>query len=101
MVQGRRKIIWSIIARTSRNSIFSYWNNRNKSNLCSKKIFILFNETLERIAQFPETSLSTNSSKIRYVLVRDYYLIFETTEFTIKVLDIWDTRQNPENFPLK
>ena len=101
MVQGRRKIIWTIIARTTRNSIFSYWNNRNKSNLYSKKLFVLFNETLERIAQFPQTSLATNSSNIRYVLVRDYYLIFEISEFTINVLDIWDTRQNPQNFPIK
>jgi hypothetical protein len=101
MVQGRRKIIWTIIARTTRNSIFSYWNNRNKSNLYSKKLFVLFNETLERIAQFPQTSLATNSSNIRYVLVRDYYLIFEISELTINVLDIWDTRQNPQNFPIK
>lgn len=101
MVQGRRKIIWTIIARTTRNSIFSYWSNRNKSNLYSKKLFVLFNETLERIAQFPQTSLATNSSNIRYVLVRDYYLIFEISEFTINVLDIWDTRQNPQNFPIK
>lgn len=101
MVQGRRKIIWTIIARTTRNSIFSYWSNRNKSNLYSKKLFVLFNETLEKIAQFPQTSLATNSSNIRYVLVRDYYLIFEISEFTINVLDIWDTRQNPQNFPIK
>lgn len=101
MVQGRRKIIWTIIARTTRNSIFSYWSNRNKSNLYSKKLFVLFNETLERIARFPQTSLATNSSNIRYVLVRDYYLIFEISEFTINVLDIWDTRQNPQNFPIK
>ncbi len=101
MVQGRRKIIWTIIARTTRNSIFSYWNKRNKSNLYSKKLFVLFNETLERIAQFPQTSLATNSSNIRYVLVRDYYLIFEISELTINVLDIWDTRQNPQNFPIK
>ena len=101
MVQGRRKIIWTIIARTTRNSIFSYWSNRNKSNLYSKKLFVLFNETLERIARFPQTSLATNSSNIRYVLVRDYYLIFEISEFTINVLDIWDTRQDPQNFPIK
>ncbi len=101
MVQGRRKIIWTIIARTTRNSIFSYWNNRNKSNLYSKKLFVLFNETLERIAINPEASIATNAENIRAVLVRDYYLIFEINEFTIKVLDIWDTRQNPQNFPIK
>ena len=101
MVQGRRKIIWTIIARTTRNSIFSYWSNRNKSNLYSKKLFVLFNETLERIAINPEASIATNAENIRAVLVRDYYLIFEINEFTIKVLDIWDTRQNPQNFPIK
>ena len=101
MVQGRRKITWTIIARTTRNSIFSYWNNRNKSNLYSKKLFVLFNANLSTISQSPEASIATNRKNIRAVLVKDYYLIFEITEFNIKVLDVWDTRQNPQNFPIK
>jgi toxin YoeB len=101
MVQGRRKIVWSINAILTKKSIFKYWNNRNKSTVYSKKLDILFYEILERISQSTEASIATKIENIRAILIRDYYLIFEISEFTIKVLDIWDTRQNPENFPIK
>jgi hypothetical protein len=60
----------------------------------------LFNEKFVQIAQFPEASIEI-STNLRIVLVREYYLIFEFDDKIIKVLDIWDTRQNPENFPIK
>ncbi len=101
MVSRARKIIWTSFARKTRNSIFEYWNIRNKSKVYSKKLNIYFSETIERIAINPEASIATNAENIRAVLVRDYYLIFEINEFKIKVLDIWDTRQNPQNFPIK
>lgn len=101
MVFRTRKVIWSVNALITRKGIFFYRNNRNKSSIYSKKLNILFNETLNRISISPEASITTNNLNIRFVLVRDYYLIFEITELNITVLDIWDTRQNPENFPIK
>lgn len=101
MVQRRkRKINWSLNALTKKKSIFNFWNNRNKSILYSTKLELLFLETLERIAIEPDASIATNSENIRAVLVRDYYLIFEINKYTINVLDVWDTRQNPQNSPI-
>jgi len=60
----------------------------------------LFTTTLNTIENSPEATFSIRKENIRAVLVRDYYLIFEISEFNIKVLDIWDTRQNPQNFPI-
>ena len=34
-------------------------------------------------------------------LMNDYYLIYESSNSNIKVLDIWDNRQNPQNFPIE
>jgi hypothetical protein len=101
MVSKSRVINWTNLARERRTSIFIYWNKRNKSLTYSKKLNFLFSKSLNRILISPEASIKTNSENIRAVLVRDYYLIFEITEFTIKVLDIWDTRQNPQNSPKK
>lgn len=102
MVQRRRrKIDWTINAVLAKKSIFRYWNNRNKSTLYSQKLNKLFIATLYNILNFPEASIATKKENIRAILVKDYYLIFEITELNIKVLDIWDTRQNPENFPIK
>ena len=101
MVQGTRKIIWSVNAVEVKKNIFNYWNNRNKSTVYSKKLDRIFKETLKRMTSFSEGSITTSYKNIRMVLVRDYYIIFEITDKAITVLDIWDTRQNPENFPIE
>lgn len=102
MVQRRRrKIEWTINAKLTKRSIFYYWNNRNKSTLYSQKLNHLFTETLHSTENYPEASIALEKENIRAIFVRDYYLIFEITELNIKVLDIWDTRQNPQDFPIK
>lgn len=85
----------------TKKSIFRYWNNRNKSTIYSQKLNQLFTTTLRTVEKSPEASIATKKENIRAILVRDYYLIFEITELNIKVLDIWDTRQNPQDFPIK
>lgn len=100
MVQRRRKKIgWTVNALITKKNIFYYWNNRNKSTVYSQKLNQLFTKTLHTIENSPEASIAIKSGKIRAILVKDYYLIFEITPLTIFVLDIWDTRQNPQNFP--
>jgi len=102
MVQRRRrKIKWTVNAIQTKKSIFYYWNNRNKSTVYSQKLNQLFTTTLKRVENNPEASIATKTENVRAILVRDYYLIFEITEFKIIVLDIWDTRQNPQDFPIK
>ena len=100
MVSRTRKIIITSEAKQSRRSIFNYWIKRNKSISYSRKLNSLFNQKFLQIALFPEASIEISKNE-RMVLVRDYYLIFEFDDTMIKILDIWDTRQNPENFPLK
>lgn len=101
MVQRTRKIVWTIDALETKIAIFNYWNNRNKSTLYSQKLNILFKEALLKIRSFPETTISTNNDQVRLLIVRDYYLVLKITDVTITVLQIWDTRQNPENFPIQ
>jgi len=102
MVQRRRgKIEWTVNAIQTKKSIFYYWNNRNKSTVYSQKLNLLFTTTLRSIENHPDASITIKKENIRAILVKDYYLIFEITELNIKVLDIWDTRQNPQDFPIK
>ena len=100
MVRRRRKVIWTIDALLTKKSLYKYWNLRNKSTVFTKKLELLFKERLNQITQYPEGSIEI-SANLRMVLVRDYYLIFEFDDSTIRVLDIWDTRQNPEKFPIE
>lgn len=100
MAERRRKIIWTKNAINSRKKIFKYWNNRNKSTVYSKKLNIQFLVALKIISKFPKIAISSEIKDIRLKVVSNYYLIYQITESNIIVLDIWDTRQNPEDSPI-
>lgn len=101
MVQRTRKIVWTSFARESRAAIFLYWNNRNKSNDYSKKLNVLFQESLKQLIFFPESSIKSNNQNIRLKIASHFEIVYSISDSHIFVLDIWDTRQNPENFPIK
>ncbi|MDR6967616.1 toxin YoeB [Flavobacterium arsenatis] len=101
MVRGTRKIVWTSFARKSRTSIFLYWNKRNKSNIYSKKLNVLFQESLNQLTFFPESSIKSENLNVRLKIVSHFEIVYSITETHIFVLDIWDTRQNPDNFPIK
>lgn len=97
----RRKIVWTESAISSRKDLFKYWNSRNKSTLYSKKLNAHFLLALELISKYPKIAISSEITAIRLKVVSDYYLIYQLTESTIIVLDIWDTRQNPQEIPIR
>ena len=102
MVRRARIIVWTSFARESRTSIFSYWNKRNKSKIYSKKLNLLFQESLQQLTAFPESSLiKSNNQNIRLKIASHFEIIYSVSETHIFVLDIWDTRQNPQDFPIK
>lgn len=95
------KIVWSIDAQISRRLIFEYWNKRNKSRVYSNKLNLLFNDSLKQAALLHETGKPTELKNIRLKIVSHFELIYEVSDTKITVLDIWDTRQNPQDFPIK
>jgi len=101
MVRRTRIIVWTSFARESRISIFSYWNKRNKSKNYSKKLNILFQESLEQLIVFPESSIKSKKQNIRLKISSHFEIIYSVSDTHLFVLDIWDTRQNPQNFPIK
>lgn len=96
-----RRLIWTIEARNSRKSIFDYWNNRNKSKVYSRKLNFLFNTNLKIVTQLPEFGQPTLRNDSKYIIVSHFEIICKITSNEIVVLDIWDTRQNPQNFPIQ
>ncbi len=101
MAERRRKIVWTENAIKSRKNLFKYWNSRNKSTLYSKKLNAQFLLALELISKYPKIAISSEIKDIRLKIVSNYYLIYQLTESTIIVLDIWDTRQNPQEIPIQ
>lgn len=96
-----RRLIWSVEARNSRKNIFDYWNNRNKSKKYSRKLNLLFNTNLKIIIQLPESGKPTFQEDVKFIIVSHFEIIYKITPNEIVILDIWDTRQNPQISPIK
>jgi len=101
MVRRTRKVVWTRSALESRTAIFLYWNKRNKSINYSKKLHELFQDSLDQLAVFPESSIKSNNQNVRLKIATHFEIIYTMSDTQIFVLDIWDTRQNPQNFPIK
>lgn len=96
-----RRLKWSVEARNSRKHIFEYWNSRNKSKFYSKKLNKLFSEGLQVIIRLPEFGHSTTDESIKFIIVSHFEVFYKIMPHEITVLEIWDTRQNPKDFPIK
>ena len=90
-----KKVVWSKEASQDRNNIIAYWNWRNKSNVYSKKLLILFKESIKTIKLFPEIGKPTNRPDTRLKIVRDYFIVYSIKENEIRILAVWDSRQDP------
>jgi toxin YoeB len=91
-----RQIVWTLNAQEDRRRIFKYWNNRNKSTIYSKKLNMLFRESLKLVCKRPYIGKRTDKNNVRAKIVRDYLIFYEITDSHIVVLTIWDCRQDPE-----
>ena len=90
-----KQIIWSLKAQNDRKAIFTYWNNRNQSNLYSLKLNFLLIEAANLISKFPKIGKPTGYRETRVKLVRDYLMIYKEEETFIIIVTIWDGRQDP------
>lgn len=98
-----KQVVWSHRAQEDRKNILNYWRQRNGSTTYSKELNFLFKKAISLIQKFPNIGRPTKHPNIRVKVVRDYLIIYETTQTTIHVLTIWDSRQDPDKLeaPLK
>jgi toxin YoeB len=89
------EVVWSEQAIRNRNKIFAYWNQRNGSNTYSKKLRVFIQLAIAIIQYFPEVGKPTNIPNIRIKIIEHYFLIYQLKERQIRILDFWDSRQNP------
>ena len=91
-----KRLKWATSAKIQRQEILDYWIKRNQSKIYSRKLNKLFNECAEMILLYPEIGIKIPNINCRKRLIKDFYFIYTTTEDQIKIVTIWDTRQNPE-----
>jgi toxin YoeB len=92
-----RRITWTARAQNDRRKILEYWNNRNKSNLYSRKLNELIRQSLVLIAKYPQIGRRTDKNNVRLKVLKEYLIIYEAMPKEILVLTIWDCRQNPHD----
>lgn len=90
-----RQIIWAKRAQQDREALLLYWNERNKSKVYSKKLNRLFIQAVEILANYPQLGRKTDNEKARMKIVKDYFLIYEFDDKELRILSIFDTRQDP------
>ena len=93
---AKKQVIWSIRAQQDRIAILKYWIERNKSKTYSRKLFLLFNQAADLIADYPQIVKPANYGNVRFKIVRDYLLFYEEMKDRIEILLVWDSRQNPD-----
>jgi toxin YoeB len=91
-----KKIVWSALAAHKRKKILQYWITRNKSKTYSIKLNTLFREAELLILDYPLIGKPTNEPSVRFKVIRNYLLFYEITEAEIRILTIWDSRQDPD-----
>ena len=91
-----KQVVWSPRAHKDRKEILDYWQKRNKSSTYSKKLNKLFKEAIHLIRDFPHIGKQTDEPNTRIKIVRDYLIFYEETPTQIRILTIWDQRQNPD-----
>jgi ParE toxin of type II toxin-antitoxin system, parDE len=91
-----RTLKWTSTALKQRNSIFEYWNTRNKSNLYSKKLNLKIKERTTLLKSFPELGTETTFEKTRVLYLSYYGILYQFTDNLIIVTGFWDNRQEPK-----
>ena len=92
-----RKIEWTKTSIQDRFEIYKFWIEKNKSDSYSKKLEILFNEATRLVSEFPEIGTETDFPGLRVKVIKSYKLFYTDDSNTIRIIRIWDTRQNPQN----
>ncbi|AZB29084.1 type II toxin-antitoxin system RelE/ParE family toxin [Chryseobacterium balustinum] len=91
---AQRKIVWTKKANIERKEILEYWIYKNKSARFSKKLNLLFVESLKQICIYSNIGRKTSDEKTKVIIVRNYLIFYEFNEKEIIVQSVWDGRRD-------
>lgn len=93
----KRKIIWSSKAKNQLFSILDYFIIRNKSKTYSIKLHQKIKSEIVILLKQPKIGIKTDVINVRGLIIENYVVFYEVINTDIVILNIWDTRRNPEN----
>ena len=89
-------VIWTKTALVQRNSIFNYWNTRNKSKKYSRKLNLAIKERLDILKIQPKIGKETLIENVRTISLRHYSIFYQIDNLSIYIVSFWDNRQDPK-----
>jgi plasmid stabilization system protein ParE len=95
-----KRIIWTKEALADRIQILDYWYQRLGDKDYSFKLDNTFKSTVQLISAFRNIGRKLDNREERCFVKDAYQIFYLEDEKTITILHIWDTRRNPEDFPL-
>jgi plasmid stabilization system protein ParE len=91
----KRRVVWSRNSEIQLQQILTFFNERNKSDKYSQKLYKKFKKSLQIASKKPEIGVKTKIDAVKGLIVSDYILYYEILEDKIMVLKVWDCRQDP------
>jgi hypothetical protein len=92
----RRKIIWTRKANIKLFEIMDFYKKRNGTSVYSIKLYNSFKKESHRLISQPFIGISTDIKEIRGLIVGNFILFYEVSEFYIIIHTVWDCSQNPD-----
>jgi len=74
---AKRKLIWSQNAKIKLFEILDYFNDRNKSNIYSKKLYRKISKGVSILIKQFESGIKSDFESIRGLIIDNYILFYE------------------------
>ena len=97
----KRKIVWSNRAKIRLYAILDFYIKRNKSKVYSIKLQKLISKEVNLLLKQPDLGLRTSEETTWGLIIQDYIVYYEITDYKIIIQTIWDCRQNPDDKIIK
>ncbi len=91
------KILFSTQFADNFETILTYFDKRNGSNLYSKKLTQLILTKIALLSTMPEIGRKTNFASVRILFVKQYGIEYQIRENVILVNNIFSCKTNPDN----
>jgi plasmid stabilization system protein ParE len=97
---AKRKIVWSSRAKSDLSNILDFFYISNGSKTYCKKLNSKLRKAIRLLSKHPLLGILSDVENIRTLLEGNYAIFYQVTEETIRIITIWDCRQNPDNLTI-
>jgi len=96
----RKRIIWTPQAKIDRFDILKFYSDAGISIKSLRKIDSQFRNTIRHLSVFPNLGKSFGNQNERIIYKGYYIIIYKILEDSIQIMQIWDSRRNPDDLKL-